>query len=73
MDSLYLKFGVSLPWHFLGTFNTVQVGIVRQIETAALKAASDNKYTPFTRKLTAMYTRSTLEVETSILSKTAHM
>lgn len=40
----------------------LQVGIVRQTETAALKAAGDNKYAPFTRKLTAVYTRSTLEV-----------
>lgn len=41
---------------------TMQVGVIRQMETAALKAAGDNKYTPFTRKLTALYTRSTLEV-----------
>ena len=40
----------------------MQVGVVRQLETAALKAAGDNKYAPFTRKLTALYTRSTLEV-----------
>lgn len=40
-----------------------QVGIVRQTETAKLKAEGDNKYAPFTRKLTALYTRATLEVE----------
>ena len=34
----------------------VQVGIVRQTETAALKAAGDNKGAPFTRKLTNIYT-----------------
>ncbi|KAK9810008.1 hypothetical protein WJX72_003290 [[Myrmecia] bisecta] len=38
-----------------------KVGVVRQTETAALKAAGSNRYTPFTRKLTALYTRSTLE------------
>ena len=39
-----------------------QVGIVRQTETAAIKASGDNKYTPFQRRLTALYTQSTLEV-----------
>ena len=39
-----------------------QVGVVRQMETAAIKASGSNKYTPFTRKLTAVYTRATLEV-----------
>lgn len=38
-----------------------QVGIVRQIETAAVKAAGDNKYSPFERKLTALYTAATLD------------
>ncbi|PWZ02446.1 hypothetical protein BCV70DRAFT_196688 [Testicularia cyperi] len=36
-----------------------KVGVVRQIETRALKAASKNAYTPFVRKLTALYTSST--------------
>ena len=36
-----------------------KVGVVRQIETRALKAASKNAYTPFVRKLTALYTAST--------------
>eukprot|EP00884_Botryococcus_braunii_P017424 jgi/Botrbrau1/4365/Bobra.105_2s0012.1 len=38
-----------------------KVGVVRQVETAAMKKSGDNKYAPFERKLTAMYTRSTLE------------
>ena len=37
-----------------------KVGVVKQMETAALKAASDNKSGPFTRELTELYTRSTL-------------
>ncbi|XP_063953870.1 DNA mismatch repair protein Msh3-like isoform X2 [Lytechinus pictus] len=37
-----------------------KVGVVKQMETAALKAASDNKGQPFERKLTALYTKSTL-------------
>ncbi|CDS01597.1 hypothetical protein [Sporisorium scitamineum] len=36
-----------------------KVGVVRQIETRALKAASKNANTPFVRKLTALYTAST--------------
>ena len=32
------------------------------METAAIKATGTNKYTPFTRRLTAVYTRATLEV-----------
>ncbi|CCF50824.1 hypothetical protein NDA10_001462 [Ustilago hordei] len=36
-----------------------KVGVVRQIETRALKAASKNAYTPFVRKLTALYTAGT--------------
>ncbi|KAL4431011.1 hypothetical protein ABPG75_006267 [Micractinium tetrahymenae] len=38
-----------------------KVGLVRQVETAAIKKAGDNKSGPFVRKLTALYTRSTLE------------
>ena len=34
---------------------------MRQTETAALKAAGDNRNTPFERRMTALYTRSTLE------------
>ena len=36
-----------------------KVGVVRQLETAALKAASDNRNAPFTRKLTNLYTKGT--------------
>ncbi|CCU74885.1 DNA mismatch repair protein Msh3/DNA mismatch repair protein msh3 [Blumeria hordei DH14] len=36
-----------------------KIGIVRQIETAALKKAGDNRNTPFTRKLTSLYTKGT--------------
>ncbi|XP_004678489.1 PREDICTED: DNA mismatch repair protein Msh3 [Condylura cristata] len=37
-----------------------KVGVVKQTETAALKAIGDNKSSLFTRKLTALYTKSTL-------------
>ncbi|XP_048583946.1 DNA mismatch repair protein Msh3 isoform X2 [Nematostella vectensis] len=37
-----------------------KVGVVKQMETAALKAASDNKSNVFTRELHALYTKSTL-------------
>ncbi len=36
-----------------------KVGVVRQLETAALKAAGDNRNAPFVRKLTNVYTKST--------------
>lgn len=36
-----------------------KVGIVRQLETAALKAAGDNRNAPFSRKLTNLYTKGT--------------
>ena len=36
-----------------------KVGVVRQLETAALKAVGDNRYTPFVRKLTNLYTKGT--------------
>ena len=36
-----------------------KVGVVRQVETAALKAVGDNRNTPFTRKLTNLYTKGT--------------
>ena len=36
-----------------------KVGVVRQIETAALKAVGDNRNTPFIRKLTNLYTKAT--------------
>lgn len=37
-----------------------KVGVVKQVETAALKAISEKKSGPFTRKLTALYTKTTL-------------
>ncbi|XP_068836395.1 DNA mismatch repair protein Msh3 [Capricornis sumatraensis] len=37
-----------------------KVGVVKQTETAALKAIGDNKSSLFSRKLTALYTKSTL-------------
>ncbi|KAJ3417615.1 Mismatch repair protein msh3 [Chytridiales sp. JEL 0842] len=36
-----------------------KVGVVKQMETAAVKAAGDNKSAPFQRKLTNIYTRGT--------------
>ena len=39
----------------------LQVGVVRQVETAAIKKAGSNKSAPFERQLTALYTRATLE------------
>lgn len=39
-----------------------QVGVVRQVETAAIKKAGDNKSGPFERRMTALHTRATLEV-----------
>lgn len=33
---------------------------MKQTETAALKAAGDNKSAPFTRQLQSLYTKSTL-------------
>ncbi|XWW96919.1 hypothetical protein V2A60_004899 [Cordyceps javanica] len=36
-----------------------KVGVVRQVETAALKKVGDNRNTPFTRKLTNLYTKGT--------------
>jgi DNA mismatch repair protein MSH3 len=38
-----------------------KVGVVRQTETAAIKAHGSNKAGPFTRGLSALYTRATLE------------
>ena len=36
-----------------------KVGVVRQLETAALKKAGDNRNAPFVRKLTNLYTKGT--------------
>ena len=53
-----------MPW--------LQVGIVTQTETAALKKAGDNRNAPFTRELTAMYTRASLEVKPVTLNCSQH-
>ncbi len=54
------------PWKKWKHSCRLQVGVVRQIETAAIKAAGSNRYAPFERKLTALYTRSTLEASSSL-------
>ncbi|GJJ68531.1 DNA mismatch repair protein MSH3 [Entomortierella parvispora] len=58
-------FTASIPVHRLDVHvrrlvhSGYKVGVVRQIETAALKSAGDNKSAPFTRKLTNLYTKAT--------------
>ncbi|KAJ3236765.1 Mismatch repair protein msh3, partial [Chytriomyces hyalinus] len=57
--------GASIPTHRLYVHVSklvhlgYKVGIVRQSETAALKAAGDNKSAPFTRTMTNIFTKST--------------
>lgn len=57
--------GASIPTHRLHVHvkRLVEaghkVGVVRQLETAALKAAGDNRNAPFVRKLTNLYTKGT--------------
>ncbi|KAL7629543.1 Mismatch repair protein msh3 [Parahypoxylon ruwenzoriense] len=46
-----------------------KVGVVRQVETAALKKAGDNRNAPFTRKLTDVYTKGTYVDEIGELSQ----
>lgn len=46
-----------------------KVGVVRQIETAALKKAGDNRNAPFVRKLTNVYTKGTYVDEIGELDK----
>ncbi|KID80189.1 DNA mismatch repair protein [Metarhizium brunneum] len=48
-----------------------KVGVVRQIETAALKKAGDNRNTPFVRKLTNVYTKGTYIDEVGELDQRA--
>ncbi|KAJ1331048.1 DNA mismatch repair protein MSH3 [Microdochium nivale] len=48
-----------------------KVGVVRQIETAALKKAGDNRNAPFTRKLTNVYTKGTYIDEAGELDQTS--
>ncbi|PBP25846.1 putative DNA mismatch repair protein msh3 [Diplocarpon rosae] len=49
----------------------LKVGVVRQIETAALKRAGDNRNAPFTRKLTNVYTKGTYVDEVDGLDQPA--
>ncbi|KAG4428739.1 Mismatch repair protein msh3 [Cadophora sp. M221] len=49
----------------------LKVGVVRQIETAALKKAGDNRNAPFTRKLTNVYTKGTYVDDIDTLDKPA--
>ncbi|CCX06910.1 Similar to DNA mismatch repair protein msh3; acc. no. Q5B6T1 [Pyronema omphalodes CBS 100304] len=65
-ESQYERFAsASIPVHRLHVHvkrlvaNGYKVGIVRQLETAALKAAGDNKSAPFERRLTNLYTKGT--------------
>ncbi|NWR75466.1 MSH3 protein, partial [Centropus unirufus] len=46
-----------------------KVGVIKQMETAALKAAGENKSSLFSRKLTALYTKSTLIGEDILFNK----
>jgi DNA mismatch repair protein MSH3 len=48
-----------------------KVGVVRQLETAALKKAGDNRNAPFVRKLTNVYTKGTYIDETGELDQPA--
>jgi DNA mismatch repair protein MSH3 len=48
-----------------------KVGVVRQIETAALKKAGDNRNAPFVRKLTNVYTKGTYIDEAGELDQPA--
>ncbi|KAJ9604953.1 Mismatch repair protein msh3 [Cladophialophora chaetospira] len=47
-----------------------KVGVVRQLETAALKAVGDNRNTPFVRKLTNLYTKGTYIDDIETLDET---
>ncbi|XP_053147197.1 DNA mismatch repair protein Msh3 isoform X2 [Hemicordylus capensis] len=53
-----------IEWHLVPHFRAhsplFSVGVVKQMETAALKAVGGNKSSLFTRKLTALYTKSTV-------------
>ena len=44
-----------------------KVGIIRQLETAALKAAGDNRNAPFVRQLTNLYTKGTYIDDAEVL------
>jgi len=56
-----------------------KVGVVRQLETAALKAIGDNRNKPFTRQLTNLYTKGTYidednnDLDDNTISSTGHL
>ncbi|KAG0022480.1 Mismatch repair protein msh3 [Podila clonocystis] len=58
-------YSASIPTHRLNVhvrrlvYAGYKVGVVKQMETAALKSSGDNKSAPFTRKLTNLYTKAT--------------
>eukprot|EP00887_Chlorella_sp_A99_P004262 scaffold15.g4262.t1 len=64
-DHNYLVAAVPVPRIHVHVRRLVEagyrVGVVRQAETAAVKAASANRSGPFERKVAAIYTRATLE------------
>lgn len=64
-DRSFLTASVPVPRLHVYVRKLVQaghkVGIVRQTETAAIKSQGANRNAPFTRQLTAVYTRATLE------------
>ena len=49
-----------------------KVGVVRQTETAALKAEGSTKGSVFTRELVALYTKATMDAGVSIAAEPAH-
>ncbi|KOS18816.1 DNA mismatch repair protein MSH3 [Escovopsis weberi] len=49
-----------------------KVGVVRQVETAALKKAGDNRNAPFVRRLTSLYTKGTYIDENGELDSQAN-
>jgi hypothetical protein len=51
----------AIPLSFQTYSHCLQVGVVRQVESAALKAASDNRSAPFARQLTGLFTAATLD------------
>ena len=53
------KVSIAIVSHLLLCSVITEVGVVSQVETAALKKASDNRNTLFERQLTQLYTPST--------------
>jgi DNA mismatch repair ATPase MutS len=58
-------------FHVLLCETGYKVGVVNQTETKAVKAAGDNKNTPFARELARVYTKATL-IGDDILSVCEH-